>query len=288
MLHLMAADAGSGSSGGAGPRSRHRVCPARGQARGASLCVPRRRGNLGAATLPSRSSTGRGGAIRRGGGQRAARGCAPCRDIGSQNKRRRLHRVHRKGAGVPAAADSCSRDPRAPRPAFLAAVRMVSLLEELARPEDCCVSQRSRRRTPGHDRAARLRSGWRRGISGPRPWSGTASAKSPRRTLPARSRCQAVDVVSHRSRLQERACRRAAWLRSGSLPGACGTTLKNCTDSSRLPRSACRPALLDQFIADVGREQADVLCRICVSLRIPQPPDGRVHRRVATACAVCG
>ena len=136
----------------------------------------------------------------------------------------------------------CSENCRALRPALLAAVRMVA---DRASWCDRRIARESTRPSSPNRRYSRCRwrlpSGWRRGASGPRRWSGTASAKSPRRTLPARSRCRRPWMSS----ITAAGCRsghggRAAWPRSGSLPGACGTTLKNSTGSSRLPRSMVR------------------------------------------------
>ena len=127
--------------------------------------------------------------------------------------------------------------------------------------------QRDRRRPTGDIRAA---GGACRAVGGVGMQPGGRRARRRRNRRGARCR-RALAAAGRRISSVAAGCRsgrggRAAWPRSGSPPGACGTSLKNSTDSSRLPRSMARSsfiagprALLDQFIAEVGREQADAV-----------------------------
>ncbi|HEY6704572.1 MAG TPA: amino acid adenylation domain-containing protein [Xanthobacteraceae bacterium] len=81
---------------------------------------------------------------------------------------------------------------------------------------------------------------------------------------------QAVDVVYHRSRLQERARRQGGMAAVGLAPGRVRNYLEKfdgqlevaAINGPDLVSIAGPRALLDEFIAEVGREQADVLCQI--------------------------
>jgi acyl transferase domain-containing protein len=81
---------------------------------------------------------------------------------------------------------------------------------------------------------------------------------------------QAVDVVYHRSRLQERARRQGGMAAVGLAAGSVRNYLEKfegqlevaAINGPELVSIAGPRALLDQFIAEIGREQADVLCQI--------------------------
>ena len=81
---------------------------------------------------------------------------------------------------------------------------------------------------------------------------------------------QAVDVVYHRSRLQERARLQGGMAAVGLAAGRVRSYLEKfggqlevaAINAPELVSVAGPRALLDQFIAEIGREQADVLCQI--------------------------
>ena len=299
MLCLIGGDARSGI-GGEQDGADVRVCSPRGHPRGASLRVARRRGNFGAATLPSRSSIGRGGRIRRRSSERAARvrrrRDVPRRDIGPQSKRSaagiRVHRARRPVVGH--GARLLQHDPLF-RETVEACDRLFSqrsgwsLLEELARLEDCSRINETVVAQPAifalQVALAERLAAW--GIRPEAVVGHSIGEIAAAHVAGALSLPQAVDVVYHRSRLQERARRQGGMAAVGLAAGRVRNYLEKfdgqlevaAINGPELVSIAGPRALLDQFVAEVGREQADVLCQILRVDYAPQPPDGCVHRR---------
>ena len=114
----------------------------------------------------------------------------------------------------------------------------------------------------------------------------------------ALSLSQAVDVVYHRSRLQERSRLQGGMAAIGLAADRVRAYLEKfdgqlevaAINGPELVSIAGPRALLDQFIADVGRERnGRAVPDPARRLRIPQPPDGPVHRaNCETAFAACG
>src|SRR5262245_8507984 len=147
-----------------------------------------------------------------------------------------------------------------------------SLLEELARPEDCSRINETVVAQPAIF-ALQVALAERLAAWGIRPEAvvghsiGEIAAAY---VAGALSLPQAVDVVYHRSRLQERARRQGGMAAVGLGAGRVRNYLEKfdgqlevaAINGPELVSIAGPRALLDQFVADVGREQADVLCQI--------------------------
>src|SRR5262245_17221324 len=147
-----------------------------------------------------------------------------------------------------------------------------SLLEELARPEDCSRINETVVAQPAIFAlqvalAERLAAGGLRhaALRGQRLGEHAAAHVAGALSLP-----QAVDVVYHRSRLQERVRRQGGMAAVGLAAGRVRNYLEKfdgqlevaAINGPELVSIAGPRPLLDQFIAEVGREQADVLCQI--------------------------
>ena len=147
-----------------------------------------------------------------------------------------------------------------------------SLLDELARPEDCSRINETVVAQPAifalQVALAERLAAW--GIRPEAVVGHSIGEIAAAHVAGALSLPQAVDVVYHRSRLQERARRQGGMAAVGLAAGRVRNYLEKfdgqlevaAINGPELVSIAGPRALLDQFIAEVGREQADVLCQI--------------------------
>src|SRR5262245_31832756 len=147
-----------------------------------------------------------------------------------------------------------------------------SLLEELARPEDCSRINETVVAQPAifalQVALAERLAAW--GIRPEAVVGHSIGEIAAAHVAGALSLSQAVAVVYHRSRLQERARRQGGMAAVGLAAGRVRNYLEKfdgqlevaAINGPELVSIAGPRSLLDQFIAEVGREQADVLCQI--------------------------
>jgi acyl transferase domain-containing protein/NADPH:quinone reductase-like Zn-dependent oxidoreductase len=147
-----------------------------------------------------------------------------------------------------------------------------SLLDELARPEDCSRINETAVAQPAifalQVALAERLAAW--GVQPTAVVGHSIGEIAAAHVAGALSLPQAVDVVYHRSRLQERARRQGGMAAVGLAAGRVRNYLEKfdgqlevaAINGPELVSIAGPRALLDQLIAEVGREQADVLCQI--------------------------